>query len=135
MNRRAFVTGLGAVLAAPRGGEAQQVRKIARIGVLAAGSPSMYSARYEAFRQGLRELGYVEGKTIAIEYRYAGGKFERLPDLAAELARLNVDVILSSSAPETGAAKRATMSIPIVFGLHGDPVGTGHVASLAKPGG
>jgi len=135
MNRRAFVTGLGAVLAAPRGGEAQQVRKIARIGVLAAGSPGMYSARYEAFRQGLRELGYVEGKTIAIEYRYAEGKFERLPDLAAELARLNVDVILASSAPETGAAKRATMSIPIVFGLHGDPVGTGHVASLAKPGG
>src|SRR5262250_1494359 len=135
MNRRAFVTGLGAVLAAPRGGEAQQVRKIARIGVLAAGSPGMYSARYEAFRQGLRELGYVEGKTIAIEYRYAEGKFERLPDLAAELARLNVDVILASSAPETGAAKRATMSIPIVFGLHGDPVGTGHVASLAHPGG
>jgi putative tryptophan/tyrosine transport system substrate-binding protein len=134
MNRRAFVAGLGAVLAAPLAAEAQ-VRKIARIGVLAAGSPTMYSARYEAFRQGLRELGYVEGKTIAIEYRYAEGKFERLPDLAAELARLNVDVILASSAPETGAAKRATMSIPIVFGLHGDPVGTGHVASLAHPGG
>ena len=134
MNRRAFVAGLGAVLAAPLAAEAQ-VKKIARIGVLAAGSPGMYSARYEAFRQGLRELGYVEGKTIAIEYRYAEGKFERLPDLAAELARLNVDVILASSAPETGAAKRATMSIPIVFGLHGDPVGTGHVASLAHPGG
>src|SRR5262249_14952185 len=79
------------------------------------------------------ELGYVEGQNIAIEYRYAEAKFERLPDLAAELVRLNVDVILASSPPETGAAKRATTSIPIVFGLHGDPVGTGHVASLAKP--
>jgi putative ABC transport system substrate-binding protein len=135
VNRRAFVTALGALLVAPLGAEAQQARKSARIGVLAAGVPNMYTVRYEAFRQGLRELGYVEGQTIAIEYRYAEGKFERLPDLAAELVRLNVAVILASSAPETGAAKRATTSIPIVFGLHGDPVGTGHVASLAKPGG
>jgi putative tryptophan/tyrosine transport system substrate-binding protein len=135
MNRRAFVTALGALLVAPLDAEAQQARKSARIGVLAAGVPNMYTVRYEAFRQGLRELGYVEGQTIAIEYRYAEGKFERLPDLASELVRLNVAVILASSAPETGAAKRATTSIPIVFGLHGDPVGTGHVTSLAKPDG
>jgi putative tryptophan/tyrosine transport system substrate-binding protein len=136
MNRRTFLCGLTlGTLSAPLGVEAQQVRKTSRIGVLALGIPTMYTARYEAFRQGLRELGYVEGQTIAIEYRYAEGKFERLPDLAAELVRLNVDIILASSAPETRAAKRATTSIPIVFGLHGDPVGTGDVASLGKPGG
>ena len=135
MNRRAFVIGVGALLGEPLGVEARQAGKVSHIGVLAAGGPTMYSARYEAFRRGLRELGYVEGQTIAIEYRYAEAKFERLPDLAGDLVRLNVDVILASSAPETGAAKRATTSIPIVFGLHGDPVGAGHVASLAKPGG
>ena len=134
--RRAFLGTLASsLLAAPVAAEAQRVRKTARIGVLAVGIPTMYTVRYEAFRQGLRELGYVEGKTIAIEYRYAEGKFERLHDFAAELVRLKVDVILASSAPETGAAKRATTSIPIVFGVHGDPVGTGDVASLAKPGG
>jgi putative ABC transport system substrate-binding protein len=135
VNRRAFVIGVGALLVEPLGVEARQAGKVSHIGVLAAGGPTMYSARYEAFRRGLRELGYVEGQTIAIEYRYAEAKFERLPDLAGDLVRLNVDVILASSAPETGAAKRATTSIPIVFGLHGDPVGAGHVASLAKPGG
>jgi putative ABC transport system substrate-binding protein len=135
IERRAFLGGLAVVLAAPFAAVAQRPGKMSRIGVLAAGIPTTYSARFEAFRQGLRELGYVEGQTIAIEYRYAEGKFERLSDLAAELVRLNVDVILAFSAPETGAAKRATTSIPIVFGTHGDPVGTGHVASLAKPGG
>src|SRR2546422_10997360 len=123
------------ILAAPLAANAQPPGKIPRIGVLAAGSPATFISRYEAFRQGLRELGYVEGQNIAIEYRYAEGKFERLPDLAAELVRLKVDLIVASSAPETGAAKRATTSIPIVFAAHGDPVGTGHVASLAKPGG
>jgi ABC-type uncharacterized transport system substrate-binding protein len=123
------------ILVAPLAAVGQRPGKMSRIGVLAAGIPATYTARFEAFRQGLRELGYVEGQTIAIEYRYAEGKFERLPDLAAELVRLNVDVILAFSASETGAAKRATTSIPIVFGAHGDPVGTGHVASLAKPGG
>src|SRR5262245_3653174 len=123
------------VTVTPLAVKAQQTRKMPRIGVLAVGIPTMYAARYEAFRQGLRELGYIEGQTIVIEYRYAEGKSERLAELAAELVRLNVDVIVASSAPETGAVKRATTSIPIVFGLHGDPVGTGHVASLAKPGG
>src|SRR2546427_4380095 len=123
------------ILAAPLAANAQPPGKIPRIGVLAAGSPATFISRYEAFRQGLRELGYVEGQNIAIEYRYAEGKFERLPDLAAELVSLKVDLIVALAAPETGAAKRATTSIPIVFTRHGDPVGTGHVASLAKPGG
>ena len=131
--------GLAVVLAlgvlAPRAAEAQQPPRIPRIGVLAAGVPATYVSRYEAFRRGLREFGYVEGQNIAIEYRYGEGKYERLPALAAELVRLNVDVIVASSSPETDAAKRATTSIPIVFASHGDPVGTGHVASLAKPGG
>ena len=110
-------------------------RKMPRIGVLAVGIPTMYTARYEALRQGLRELSYIEGQTVAVEYRYAEGKSERLAELAAELVGLKVDVIVASSALETAAVKRATTSIPIVFGVHGDPVGTGHVASLAKPGG
>ena len=80
-------------------------------------------------------MGYVESQTIAIEYRYAEGQVDRLPDLAAELVRLRVDLIVTSSAPETGAAKRATTSIPVVFARHGDPVVAGHIASLAKPGG
>jgi putative tryptophan/tyrosine transport system substrate-binding protein len=128
----ALVVGL---LLAPLAANAQPPTKIPRIGVLAAGIPTTYVARYEAFREGLRELGYEDGRTIAIEYRYAEGKLERLPELAAELVRLNVDLILASSAPETAAAKRATTSIPIVFAAHGDPVGTGHVAGLARPGG
>src|SRR5437899_10155072 len=123
------------ILAAPLAADAQPPEKIPRIGVLAAGSPTTYIARYEAFRQGLRELGYVEGQTLAIEYRYADGRFERLPALAAELVRLKVDLIVTLAAPETAAAKRATTSIPIVFVTHGDPIGTGHIASLVKPGG
>jgi len=115
--------------------EAQQPPRIPRIGVLSAGVPATYVSRYEAFRRGLREFGYVEGQNIAIEYRYGEGKFERLPALAAELVRLNVDVIIASSSPETDAAKRATTSIPIVFALHSDPLGRAHVASLARPGG
>jgi len=126
MDRRTFISALtGVLLATPLVTEAQQPRKMSHIGVFAAGSPTMCSARYEAFRRGLRELGYVEDQNIAIECRYAEAKFERLPDFAAELVRLNVDVILASSAPETGAAKPATTSIPIVFGLHGDPVRLG----------
>ena len=124
-----------AIFWVPLAADAQPLGRTPRIGALAAGTPTTYVSRYEAFRHGLSELGYVEGQTIAIEYRYAEGKLGRLPDLAAELVRLKVDLIVASSAPETGAAKRATTSIPIVFAAHGDPVGTGHVASLAKPGG
>jgi len=115
--------------------QAQQPTKIPRIGFLGATSLSATSARIEAFRHGLPELGYVEGKNIVIEYRWAEGKIERLPDLAAELVRLKVDVIVTSSAAPTRAAKEATTTIPIVMANDNDPVGSGHVASLARPGG
>jgi len=112
--------------------EAQQAKKVPRIGLLSARSSSSESTRTEAFRQGLQELGYVEGKNIVIEYRYAEGKFERLPDLAAELVRLNVDVIVAAGVPPTRAAKRVTTTIPIVMAGGGDPVRTGLVASFAR---
>src|SRR5262249_15962928 len=114
---------------------AQQPKKVPRIGFLGVTSPSTIAARIEAFRQGLRELGYVEGKNIVIEYRWAEGKFDRLPDLANELARLKVDVIVTSGPRQTRAAKEATVTIPIVMGFDSDPVGNGFVASLARPGG
>ncbi|OGQ78534.1 MAG: hypothetical protein A3F90_03815 [Deltaproteobacteria bacterium RIFCSPLOWO2_12_FULL_60_19] len=114
---------------------AQQPTKIPRIGYLTASSLSAQSARIEAFRQGLRELGYVEGKNIVIEFRYAEGKFDRLPELAAELVRLKVDVIVTAGPIVTRAAKEATLTIPIVMAQDADPVGSGFVASLARPGG
>jgi putative ABC transport system substrate-binding protein len=115
--------------------EAQQPTKVSRIGYLIAASLSAASARIEAFRQGLRELGYVEGKNIVIEWRSAEGKFDRLPALAAELVRLKVDVIVTAGPIPTRAAKEATNTIPIVMTNDPDPVGTGFVASLARPGG
>ena len=115
--------------------EAQQPAKIPRIGFLGATTLPATSARIEAFRHGLRELGYTEGKNIVIEYRWAEGKIERLPDLAAELVRLKVDVIVTSSAAPTRAAKESTTTIPVVMANDNDPVGIGHVASLARPGG
>ena len=116
--------------------EAQQRKKVPRIGSLGGASPAALSARTEAFRQGLRKLGYVEGKNIVIEWRYAGGKPERLSELATELVRLKVDLIVSAGgAPTTRAAKEATVTIPIVMAQDGDPVGSGFVASLARPGG
>jgi putative ABC transport system substrate-binding protein len=114
---------------------AQPTKKIPRIGFLGAFSASSLSARIEAFRQGLRELGYVEGKNIFIEYRYAEGKLDRLPALAAELVGLKVDVIVTGGPTPTRAAKEATSTIPIVMALDNDPVGNGFVASLARPGG
>ena len=115
--------------------EAQQPTKVFRIGYLSGTSPSVNSARVEAFRQGLHELGYVEGKNIVIEWRYAEGKLDRLPALAAELVRLKVDVIVASAPPPTRSAKQATATIPIVMSYDDDPVGNGFVASLARPGG
>jgi putative tryptophan/tyrosine transport system substrate-binding protein len=115
--------------------DAQQPKKVPRIGFLGATYPSTNAARIEAFRQGLRELGYVEGKNIVIEYRWAEGKTERLPALAAELVRLKVDVIVTAGPPPTRAAKEATSTIPIVMGFDNDPVGNGFVASLARPSG
>ncbi len=115
--------------------EAQQPTKIPRIGYLTGTSPSANAARIEAFRQGLRELGYVEGKNIVIEWRYAEGKLDRLAALAAELVRLKVEVIVTAGATNTRAAKEATTTIPIVMAQDPDPVGSGFVASLARPGG
>ena len=115
--------------------QAQQPGKIPRIGFLSASSAAFISIRIEAFRNGLHELGYVEGKNIVIESRYADGKFERLPALAAELVRLKVDIIVSASPPVTRAAKDATVTIPIVMAQDSDPVANGFVASLARPGG
>jgi putative ABC transport system substrate-binding protein len=115
--------------------EAQQPKKVPRIGVLIALSPSAISDRIEAFRQGLRELEYVEGKNIVIEYRSAEGKFDRLPHLAAELVRLKIDVIVTGGPTATRHAKEATNTIPIVMAQDSDPVGNGFIASLANPGG
>ena len=112
---------------------AQQLAKVPRIGFLVASSPSFYSSRIEAFRKGLRELGYVEGKNIAIEYRFAEGKEDRLRELAAELVSLKVDIIVAAGS--AAAAKDATKMIPIVFAAAADPVASGIVASLAQPGG
>ena len=117
--------------------EAQQAKKVSRIGYMTAGFLSSTSTKevIEAFRQGLRELGYVEGQNIVIEYRSAGGVADRFPNLAAELVQLKVDVIVVTGTPATQAAKNATKTIPIVMKNVTDPVGTGLVASLAHPGG
>jgi ABC-type uncharacterized transport system substrate-binding protein len=136
MNRKIFyVAFVAASLAVSFPARAQQTKKISRIGFLGPFSPSAVSARMEAFRQGLRERGYVEGKTIVIEYRWAEGKLDRLPALAAELVRLKVEVILTGAALATRAAKEATLTIPIVMATDADPVGNRFVSSLARPGG
>jgi putative ABC transport system substrate-binding protein len=126
---------LTALVAGSAVAEAQQPAKIPRIAYLAGVSLSTISARVEAFRQGLRELGYVEGKNIVIEWRFAEGKLDRLPALAAELVRLKVDVIVTGGPTATRPAKEATSTIPIVMTFDSDPVGNGFVASLARPGG
>jgi ABC-type uncharacterized transport system substrate-binding protein len=135
MRRREFITLLGgAAVAWPLTARAQQTGKIYRIGFLWDG-PDVFPDALEAFRQGLRELGYVEGRTIAIEYRWAEGKPERMRKLAEELVRLKVDVIMAPSSIYTAAARAATSTIPIIFMSHADPLATSHVASLARPGG
>jgi putative tryptophan/tyrosine transport system substrate-binding protein len=136
MRRKFFGLALSAMLLALGAtAEAQQAAKVPRIGFLTAISAGSMSARMEAFRKGLHELGYVEGKNIFIEYRYAEGKLDRLPAFAAELVGLKVDVIVTAGASGTGPAKEATTTIPIVMAQDGDPVATGVVASLAQPGG
>ena len=136
MDRRTFLAGTGAVLlASPRASEAQLAGKVPRIGYLRSTSPSDRPPLLDAFRQGLRELGWVEGRNIVIDYRYAEGRFDRLPDLAAELVRLKVDIIVASPTPAAAAAKNATQTIPIVMIAVTDPVGLGLIASLARPGG
>jgi ABC-type uncharacterized transport system substrate-binding protein len=130
-----FVCLLLAVMPPSVSSWAQQSAKIPRIGFLSALFPTTNPARIEAFRQGLRDAGYVEGKNIVIEYRYAERKVARLSALAAELVNLKIDVIVTSASQETRAAKAATSTIPIVMINEPDPVGTGLVASLAHPGG
>ena len=115
-------------------GRAQQPAKVHQIGYLISGPPASLANRVEALRMGLRDLGYVEGKNITIAFRSAETP-DRLPEVAADLVRLNVDVIFATSSTEVEAARRATKTIPIVFATHADPVGVGHVASLARPGG
>jgi putative ABC transport system substrate-binding protein len=132
MRRREFITFLGGAAAMPIAARAQQTGKVPRIGYLA---PRGVLPREEAFRQRLRELGYVEGKNIVIEYRHAEGKFDRLPALAEELVRLEVDVIVTVVTQASLAAKHATKTIPIVIVAVSDPLGTGLITSLARPGG
>ena len=115
--------------------EAQQTGKVARIGFLDDSTASNIAVRLDMFRQELSKLGWIEGKNVAIEYRFAEGKLERLPELAVELVRLKVDLIVTSGTPGASAAKNATTNIPIVMTNAGDPVGAGLVSSLARPGG
>jgi putative ABC transport system substrate-binding protein len=134
--RRRLLVALGlAPFAAPLAIFAQQSPKVARIGFLSPGSAAASERRIAALREGLRELGYVEGKNIAFEFRWADGDYERLPAMAAELARLKVDVVLTHGTPGTLALKKATATIPIVIATVTDPVSTGLVASLRRPGG
>jgi ABC-type uncharacterized transport system substrate-binding protein len=135
MNRRAFVTGLGAVLAAPHAAEAQQAARTVTIGYLGNSSPSLESTEVDAFREGLQQLGYAERKNLVIKYKWAEGRQERYGVLARELVALNPDVIFTAGTPGTIAARQATRSIPIVAAVMGDPVATGLVESLSKPGG
>jgi ABC-type uncharacterized transport system substrate-binding protein len=134
MNKRIVVSFLATLLfVSVHFAEAQQPKRVPRIGLLV--SSSSDSPRRDAFLQGLRDLGYIEGKNITIEYRYTEGQLDRLPDLAAELVRLNVDVIVTAAISSVRAAKKATATIPIVFASVGDAVDSGLVASLARPGG
>ena len=126
---------VGLILASVHLAEAQQPKKVPRIGVLGAASSSVGSIKVDSFRQGLRELGYTEEKNIVIEYRFAEGKLDRLPEFAAELVNLKVDLKVVASSPAAIAAKQATTTIPIVMTVSRDPVETGLIKSLAHPGG
>jgi putative tryptophan/tyrosine transport system substrate-binding protein len=136
MNRRAFMALIGGTAAAwPLAARAQQPAKLRTIGYLGSGTPSADSQNLAAFVQRLRELGWVDGRNVAIEVRWAEGRVERYAEIAAEFVGVKVDVILTHNTPPVLAAKQATSVIPIVFASAGDPVGTGLVASLARPGG
>jgi ABC-type uncharacterized transport system substrate-binding protein len=136
MKRREFITLIGgAAVAWPLAARAQQAGKLPTIGFLGSSTLSAMSQWTAAFVQRLRELGWIEGRTVSIEYRWAEGRSERLAEIAAEFVRLKVDVIVTYATTGTFAAKQATSAIPIVFAIAGDPVGTGLVASLARPGG
>jgi putative tryptophan/tyrosine transport system substrate-binding protein len=134
MRRREFITLLGGAAAWPIAARAQQPNKLPIIGFLGAATPSSWSQWTAAFLQRLRELGWIDGRTVAIEYRWAEGRGERAAEIVAEFVQLRVDVVVTSGGPLL-AAKQATTVIPIVFAIANDPVGTGLVASLARPGG
>ncbi len=134
MKRRDFITLLGGAAAWPLAARAQQPARVFRIGFLGFGSAPTWSNRVEALRAGLRDLGYVEGRNIVIEFRWTE-TIEQLPELASKLVRMNVDLIFAPSSTEVEGARQATNAIPIVFATHADPVGLGHVASLSRPGG
>src|SRR6516162_473117 len=134
MNRRGFINVLGGAAAWPLAVRAQQPA-MPVIGLMGSGSAAAQSHLTAAFLQRLRELGWTDGRNIVIEYRWGEGRTERFAEIAAEFVRLKVDLILTHNTPPTLAAKRATSAIPIVFATAGDPVGTGIVASLARPGG
>src|SRR5262245_984250 len=135
MRRRALIRFAGAALFAwPLAARAQSQPKVTRLGYLGFGSSEALASRVQALRAGLRDLGYVEGKNLVIEFRWAG-TVEQLNEAAAELARMKVDIISATSSTESDAARRATGTIPIVFATHADPESAGHVASLARPDG
>jgi putative tryptophan/tyrosine transport system substrate-binding protein len=136
LHRREFITLLGgAATVWPFTAHAQQPGKLPTIGYLGQSTLAVESQRAAALVQRLRELGWTEGRTVAIEYRWGEGRSERAAEIAAEFVRLKVDVIVTSGTPQVIAAKQATSLIPIVFASAGDPVGSGLVASLARPGG
>jgi len=134
VKRREFITLFGSAAAWPLATRAQQSH-VTRIGVLLPGTPTSFAPRTRAFVEGLRDLGYVEGKTVAIEWKWGQDRVDRLPDLAAELVGSQVDVIVTGGTPATRALKNATRTIPIVMAMVGDPVGAGLVESLGRPGG
>jgi putative ABC transport system substrate-binding protein len=134
MRRREFIAALGSAAVWPLAARAQQTTKSYRLGFLW-DSPAVFPEAMEAFQQELRALGYTEGRNITIDYRWAEGNPERMREMAEELVRLKVDVIVAPSSVYTGAAQRATSAIPIIFFSHADPLGSGHVSSLARPGG
>ena len=134
ISRRTFLAiVIGGLLLGPLDAAAQRAGKVYHIGFLW-DTPAVWPHALEAFRQGLRDLGWVEGQNIVIEYRWTEGRFDRLPSLVEELVRLKVDLIVAPTSIYTGAVKRATSTIPIVFASHADPIGSGHVTSLAHPG-
>jgi putative tryptophan/tyrosine transport system substrate-binding protein len=136
IGRRQFISMLGTAAAAwPLAASAQQASKVPRIGILGAASSAGFADRVAGFRAGLRDLGYVEGTNVILEFRWAEGNYARLPELAAELIRSNIDLLVTHGTPGSLAAKQATATIPLVIASIGDPVAVGLVASVARPGG
>jgi putative tryptophan/tyrosine transport system substrate-binding protein len=135
MNRRTFIVTAAGLLTAPLAAQAQQAGKIWRVGVLLPGTSAAWGQNIQAFRGDLRELGWIEGRNLALDFRYADNRYDRLPALAAELVALKPDAIFADAAPAIRAATQATTTIPIIFETLGDAPGSGLVPELARPGG